>query len=463
MKDLAVITAVTKRQGLFNLLEKQLKEAGIDFYVSSQDHEGDMFSFCTAQNKVIIMEDIINSLNEYKYIVYIDGWDNLFFGTKEELIRNIPKNRVLIAAEKVCYPDCSIANAIPDEGTPWMFANFGGVAGTMENFIKFVNEYKSNMHLAHIGMDQEVLNVMLAKGIGSTFELDYNTQMFYCMNEDEGELMNYDHRPLNQKTDQLPNFIHFNGKTDSIHFLKEYGLGSDPIPSVNSKVDFVICLPGHSSSSIQSTKTFECILELMAMGKSVIVRNGSANNIYHVRNLCLQNKGFEMDQVPFEGLVKDYDKIVWIDSDNIVTAKDIIKLSEHNVDIVAGWYSMAPRELSNINPFNNAACGLFGDVNKPWTRRPYLIGMIPFIKKNEMGLIPAHYSGFGLMVIKKGVFEKIGFPWFEAWSQTYQTQNFKKCEVVTDDDAFCQKALKLGFKIWIDPDVRIGHEKLTIQ
>jgi hypothetical protein len=282
------------------------------------------------------------------------------------------------------------------------------------------------------------------------------------MMEDEGELVNFNQRPLDTVTDQLPNFIHFNGKVDSLHFFKEYGMFISKPPRVDAKVDFVFCVPGNPSSGLQSGTLLGCIVELMKIGKNVLIRSGFANNIYHVRNICLANKSFELDQVPFEDYCADYDKIVWVDSDNLIKASDVLKLSSHDVDIVAGWYSMAPRETGLLGPYNKVACGLFGDVNKPWTRRPYLLGLMPFIKRNEMGLIPAHYTGFGLTVIKKGVFEAIGFPWFESWKQIYQIQNFKMCEVVTDDDGFCQKAMKKGFKIWIDPEVRIGHEKLII-
>jgi hypothetical protein len=461
MKELAVVTIVTERKGMIEMLQKQLDNAGIDFYVSYQDVEENFYQFCSAYNRVNLMYNVLMKLEDYKYIIFIDGWDTLFFGDKNDVINKIPKNKVLISAEKCCYPDVSIMNDIPSGGTPWRYANFGGIAGTRDNLFLFLEECKNTIDKLKIGMDQEIPNLLLSQGINSSFILDYNTQLFYCMLEDEGELINYGRVPLNSATNQTPNFIHFNGKSDSIHFLKEFDLYEYPIPHVG-KVDYVICLPGNPSSGFQSLKVFSCILDLITKGKKVLLRSGYTCNIYHVRNICLSNKSFELEQVPFQDYCQDYDKIIWIDADNYIEVKDIERLCSHDVDIVAGWYAMAPKEACEVGSFNKSTCGLYADINKPWTRRSYLLGIIPTAKRNENGLIPAHYAGMGLMVIKKGVFEKIGFPWFESWRQIYPVQNFQMCEVVTDDDGFCQKAIKNGFEIWIDPEVHIGHEKATI-
>lgn len=462
MKDLAVVTIISKDNGMLQMLSKQLREAKIDFFVEVVPWpEENMLSFCAAENRITLMEKIVEKLYEYKNIIFIDGWDTLFFGTKEELISKIPKNIVLMSAEKVCYPNVSLMEDIPDGGTPWRYANGGGIAGTPANLIKFFKECKDNFNLMHLGLDQELYNEILALNKNVKFILDHNTQVFYNMIEDEGELINYNYRPLNKETDQLPNFIHFNGKCDSKHFLKEYELHT-PKPKISNKVDFIFCLPGNPSSGVQSMNVFGCIIDLMAKGKNVLIRSSQSNNIYLVRNMCLGTKTFEMEQVPFEDVCDDYDKIVWVDSDNIITSYAVLKLAAHDEDIVAAWYTMVPQTTSALSGYTKAACGLIADFERPWTKRPYLSGIIPFVQRNEKGLIPAHYAGMGLMVIKKGVFEKIGFPWFESWRNQFTHQNIQMCELVTDDDGFCHKALDNGFKIWIDPEIRIGHQKNII-
>jgi len=463
MKDLCVVTSITRKKGMYNLLEKQLDEAGIDFYTVDQqsDYGDNIFRFCTVENRLNLFQDMVTSLDDYENIVIVDGWDTLFFGKREDVIRNIPKHTVMVAAEKNCYPNISIANDIPDEGTPWRYANFGGMAGTRENLIKFIDEVKRNMHLSLIDMDQEVLNELLAQGKNSTFVLDSNTQIFYCMMEDEGEIVNYNNRPLNVLTDQLPNFIHFNGQSNHSHFYSEFGLAEDK-KVIKTKFDYMFCLPGTPSSGTQGISTWLAIYELMALGKSVAIKTASSCNIYLVRNLCLTNKSFQLEQLPFEDYCEDYDRIVFVDSDNYVTSKDILKLTSHDEDIVAAWYVQAPKDVEAIGVHIPATCGVYRDINKPWTVRPFLAGIIPYIKRNEKGLVQVQYSGMGLMVIKKGVFESIGFPWFKSWIKEYEICGVKMAEPVTDDEGFCLRVQEKGFKIFIDPEIKIGHEKLTI-
>ena len=68
----------------------------------------------------------------------------------------------------------------------------------------------------------------------------------------------------------------------------------------------------------------------------------------------------------------------------------------------------------------------------------------------------ASYSGFGWMLIKRGVFEKMKYPWFSIeWHKfTNGWVDFS-----SEDASFCLKAKEAGFDILIHPDVIVGHEK----
>jgi len=73
-------------------------------------------------------------------------------------------------------------------------------------------------------------------------------------------------------------------------------------------------------------------------------------------------------------------------------------------------------------------------------------------------LFPAAYNGMGFMLIKKGVFESLQYPWFEPIHQS-----IKNLEDFTSEDvAFCLKAREKGFEIFVDPTVIVGHQKPMI-
>jgi hypothetical protein len=59
------------------------------------------------------------------------------------------------------------------------------------------------------------------------------------------------------------------------------------------------------------------------------------------------------------------------------------------------------------------------------------------------------------MCVKKGVFEALGYPWFQTVIHNHQGQ-----DVVTSEDiGWCSRVKALGYDIYADPEVRIGHRK----
>jgi hypothetical protein len=72
------------------------------------------------------------------------------------------------------------------------------------------------------------------------------------------------------------------------------------------------------------------------------------------------------------------------------------------------------------------------------------------------------YSGFGWLLIKKGVFEhaEMKYPWFAPQMQVFDSGEVQ--DMCGEDVSFCLDAIKAGFEIWIDPQCRVGHEKTRI-
>jgi hypothetical protein len=82
--------------------------------------------------------------------------------------------------------------------------------------------------------------------------------------------------------------------------------------------------------------------------------------------------------------------------------------------------------------------------------------------KLKKGLFSVAYTGFGWMLIKKGVFESFEYPWFRpVWKEFNKNGTVIK-EFTMEDVAFCQMAKEKGYDIWIDPDVVVGHEKMMV-
>jgi GT2 family glycosyltransferase len=64
--------------------------------------------------------------------------------------------------------------------------------------------------------------------------------------------------------------------------------------------------------------------------------------------------------------------------------------------------------------------------------------------------------GFGFICIKNGVFEKMPKPWFD--SRIFE-KNGRLTAGIGEDSSWCIRVRELGFKIWLDPNVRVIHNK----
>lgn len=177
--------------------------------------------------------------------------------------------------------------------------------------------------------------------------------------------------------------------------------------------------------------------------------------IYYCRNLLL---GADLqngkNQLPFNGKL-DYDYIMWIDSDIIFTPNDFIRLLNVNQDIVSGLYLMEGGEqYATVQKWDYE---YFGKNFSFEFLTPKFVK--DYQEQYPNTLIDVEYTGFGFILIKKGVFEKIGYPWFKP---IYYDLPNGISDFCAEDVGFCKMAIKNGFKIYIEPNVIVGHEKTKL-
>ena len=83
------------------------------------------------------------------------------------------------------------------------------------------------------------------------------------------------------------------------------------------------------------------------------------------------------------------------------------------------------------------------------------------IEAKKGKLFKADYQGMGWMLVRKNVFESLKYPWFHPrllkWKNHPNWADF-----CFDDVEFCLRARENGYDIFIDPGVRLGHEKIKI-
>ena len=254
---------------------------------------------------------------------------------------------------------------------------------------------------------------------------------------------------------------------------------------------FVFCLPGRGVS-YQFLKSFVTLaFDLVQNGAAIQISQDYSSMVNFARCKCLgANVLRGPNQLPWDGKL-NYDYQLWIDSDivfntekfyqlllNAIPAEAITKEEvkqvvknekgedveqtgfKLNVDpekereIVAGWYCTEDGKTTSVAHWlDEDDFRTNGGVMNHET--------IDSITKRKKPFT-VDYTGFGWLLIKKGVFESEGlpYPWFAPKMQIFESGEVQ--DMCGEDVSFCLDAKEAGFDIWCDPRIRVGHEKTRI-
>lgn len=215
-------------------------------------------------------------------------------------------------------------------------------------------------------------------------------------------------------------------------------MGKKEVPHVN----LMICTPGHSMMAeyVKSLLNWNALAaqEKVTWGFST----GYSSHVGDAREIALSGTKENNidDSRPFEGNVT-YDKIMWIDSDIEFRPEDILALYKSEEDIISGAYLLA-----------NGQVVVYKDGNIPYS--------IEEIEKLDE-ITEVAGAGFGFICIKKGVFENLSRPWFQSVKMTVELKG-KDYEfpIMGEDLSFCARIKEKGYKIYLDPSVKVNHHKM---
>jgi hypothetical protein len=207
-------------------------------------------------------------------------------------------------------------------------------------------------------------------------------------------------------------------------------------------MNIVFCFPGMTFSRTWVTCWTNTVTWLNKEGIAFNVSTTYTPVIYNCRNWLLGGTGYPpKDFKPFNGKIK-YDWIVWIDSDSVWTPKDLEKLiSNPEHKIVTGFYIQHNNKI-----YAQAVEG----------KEKNTMNWMP---RNEVDVngerIELLATGMGFMGVQKGVFESLTFPWFKP----LVFSDSERETFLSEDTGFCHRVKQLGYTIWGDPTIQIGHEK----
>jgi len=223
----------------------------------------------------------------------------------------------------------------------------------------------------------------------------------------------------------------------------------------------ILAIPGRTYSNKFLMSWSETLGQLWRRGIEFQVINKYSSVVYYARNMCLGGDNLRgKDQKPFQGQV-DYDYMMWIDSDIVWNPEQFFKLvatleGYPQLDIVSGLYRM--EDQKHFATVVNWDLEFF---KRSGTFKFMSVDDLKVYDKDT--LIEVAYTGMGFMLVRKGVFEKVGYPWFKPiWEDIPLDNGIIMTDFTSEDVGFCRTVIEKGMKIMVDPSIIVGHEKAMV-
>ena len=221
----------------------------------------------------------------------------------------------------------------------------------------------------------------------------------------------------------------------------------------------VFCLPGRGCSYIFLKNFVQLCFDLVQNGNGIQISQDYSSMVNFARCKVLgANVLRGPKQIPWDGKL-NYDYQLWIDSDIVFSTEKFWQLIDLAIpeegeerEIAAGWYATEDGHTTSVAHWlSEEDFAKNGGVMNHETVESITRKRKPFT---------VDYTGFGWTLIKKGVFERLEYPWFAPKMQVFDSGNVQ--DMCGEDVSFCLDAKKEGMVTWCDPRIRVGHEKTRV-
>ncbi len=162
-------------------------------------------------------------------------------------------------------------------------------------------------------------------------------------------------------------------------------------------------------------------------------------------------------------LQSDCSHLLFVDADIGFDALDVIKLLEHNLDIVCGGY---PAKMIDWVQIQQAATNGVSSHALNQYASPYIYNRVEM--SPQIGnLIEVSESGTGFMMITRNVFEKLSTHLPAYTTNKFNGRGEKTTEyfstmidqnaLISEDYFFCRKWRGIGGRVFVDKTIKLTH------
>jgi hypothetical protein len=241
----------------------------------------------------------------------------------------------------------------------------------------------------------------------------------------------------------------------------------------------VLCLPGRGCSYNFLKSFVQLCFEIASNNMQFHIMQDYSSMVNFARCKVLgANVLAGPKQKPWQGQI-EYDYQMWIDSDMFFTPEQFWQLCDLALPDEAVSYEEVKNEAGELVGYkqlvdetktNAISSGWYSTEDRIHTACAFWLEAEEFRKNGGVMNMEkvetmtkrkkpfnCDYVGGGWLMVQKGVFEGMDYPWWPPLLQSFEDGAI--VDFCGEDVGFCLKAKEKGFKIWVDPRIRIGHEK----
>lgn len=260
----------------------------------------------------------------------------------------------------------------------------------------------------------------------------------------------------------------------------------------------VFCLPGRNCSYAFLKAFVQLCFDMVQNGMTIQISQDYSSMVNFARCKVLgANVTKGPWQEPWQGRL-DYDWQLWIDNDIVFNSEKFWQLSDLAIKDTPSekefnkeeypLCDISDEELASLHKsdfnvrkerirrlsidYNPIVSGWYCTEDGRTTSVAHWLEADDFIKNGgimnhetleSMGKrkkpFSVDYVGGGWLMISKGVFENMEYPWWGPKIQKFENGIQDFCG---EDVSFCLEAKDLGIDIIVDPRIRVGHEKQRV-
>jgi hypothetical protein len=214
-----VATAADCKKGFYSALERKLRQSGISLIF------GDIRPF--SWRKMILWEQEIAEAHSSELVVFVDAWDFLFLGSRDDLFEVVAPHTLLFHSDSCCWPQPQKMDDYPAATLTqrWRYVNGTGPAGQGSIIADAISYGMARFPIVgdessiFADNDQRFWTDVYLSGLG---DVDVNCKLSQSMQGAESAVVIEGSRVRNTITGSRPQFLHANGGSlmQSSDFIK---------------------------------------------------------------------------------------------------------------------------------------------------------------------------------------------------------------------------------------------------